>query len=87
MLTATRTHTTQFHKEAFQELMAVYGDQFLSPVYVGWAKGFLDEERTRLEGAIAESKLSERVTVGHPVPQIRAFASELRRLDHASWYE
>lgn len=87
MLTATRTHTTQFHREAFQELMAVYEDQFLSRVYIGWAKGFLDEERAKLEGAITEGKLTERVTVGHPVPQIRAFAADLRKLDNANWYE
>lgn len=87
MLTATQTHATQFHKEAFQELMEVYRDQFLSPVYVGWARGFLDEEREKLEVAIAGGGWTAQVTVGHPVTQIRAFAAELRDAKSAVWYE
>lgn len=34
--------------EAVQETLEVFGDELLSPVYVGWAKGFHDDERTRL---------------------------------------
>jgi CRISPR-associated protein Cst2 len=87
MLTATKTHTTQFHEEAFCEVMSVYSGQFLSKVYVGWAQGFLDEERQKLKKAISGNGWSEQVGIGHPLNQIRDFAAQLKSADHASWYD
>src|SRR5581483_2087549 len=66
MLTASRTYTTQFHKDAFTELIQVYEKDFLSPIYIGWAQGFLDDQRMRLEETIQELGLGSKVTVAHP---------------------
>jgi CRISPR-associated protein Cst2 len=85
MLTSTRTHTTQFHRAAFDELMKTYDGQFLSRIYIGWAKGFLDEERAKLETVITDLKLGDRVLVDHPVNQVRAFVSELR--NNTGWFD
>ncbi len=51
MLGASQRKTTEFHVAAFSELMTTYEEQFLSGIYVGWAQGFLDEERRKLETA------------------------------------
>jgi len=88
MLTSTPTHITQFHEPAFQELMSVYKSSFLSKVYIGWAQGFLDHEREKLEGAI--SKLGDAgplVTIDHPVSAIEAFTKELGSNANPSWYD
>jgi CRISPR-associated protein Cst2 len=87
MFGSSRIHTTEFHREAFQEVMTVYREQFLSAVYVGWAKGFLDGEREKFEAAVKEGGWSDRVLVGHPATQIEGFAAELRKGENASWYE
>ena len=84
MLTSTRQHTTQFHEPAFREILTVYKDQLLSDVYVGWAHGFLDEERAKLEACLKDFP---NVRLGHPVEQARTVAEELRKNEHAGWYE
>jgi CRISPR-associated protein Cst2 len=87
MFTATKLHTTQFHEGAFREVVAVYRNQFLSPVYIGWAKGFLDEERLKLEKLIADDGLSKLISLDHPVTQIEKLAAALRSEANSSWYD
>lgn len=87
MFTATRVHLTQFHEEAFRELVAVYRDHFISPIYIGWAKGFLDDERVKLEQLIKAEDLSELISLAHPVTQIGKFAEALRTESNFAWYD
>ena len=85
MLTSSATKTTQFHTAAFQELMAAYSDQFLSDIYIGWAQGFLDGERKKLEEAVSQLGV-DKVKVGHPAVQIASFANLLREAQGTDWY-
>jgi CRISPR-associated protein Cst2 len=85
LLTSSPAKTTQFHSAAFAELMAAYGEQFLSDIYIGWAQGFLDSERAKLEEAIRKLD-NVKVTIGHPAVQIGEFAKALRSPAHANWY-
>ena len=87
MFTATNRHVTQFHAEAFKEIVQVYRDQFVSHVYIGWSKGFLDEERAKLDNLIQEQKLADFISVGHPVSQVREFAKSLRAESNYAWYD
>jgi CRISPR-associated protein Cst2 len=41
--------------EALLEALEVWRDQLLSPVYLGWKRGYLDEQRGPVEQALAES--------------------------------
>jgi len=85
MLTSSPTKTTQFHTAAFKELMMAYKDQFLSDIYIGWAQGFLDVERRKLEDSISQTDVS-RVNLGHPTTQISSFAELLRASQETDWY-
>jgi CRISPR-associated protein Cst2 len=87
MFTATSRHATQFHEDAFKEVVEVYRDQFVSRVHIGWAKGFLDDERVKLEKLIEGKKLGALISVGHPVSQIREFAQSLAAESNHSWYD
>jgi CRISPR-associated protein Cst2 len=87
MFTATSRHATGFHEGAFREIIAVYRDQFVSKVHIGWARGFLDEERAKLEGIIVGENLSDLISVGHPVTQIGEFAASLQSDTSHSWYD
>src|SRR5205814_6698126 len=40
--------------EALCEALTTMGDEILSPVYVGWVQGYLDEERKKFEQFLAE---------------------------------
>lgn len=85
MLTSSSTKTTQFHTAAFVELMKAYKDQFLSDIYVGWAQGFLDGERKKLEDT--EEMKTGRIKLGHPATQIISFAELLGASQESSWYD
>ncbi len=66
--------------EALQEVLDVFSDELLSPVYVGWVKGFHDDEREKLA-----SFNTERVRVSHPR---QAFESMTRDLgNNPTWME
>ncbi len=39
----------ELNTDALHEAIRVHGDDLLSPVYVGWVKGYLDDQRARLE--------------------------------------
>lgn len=77
---------TLFHREAFDEMARVYETALLSPVMIGWQKGFLDEERAKLEKAIEEYKGPVKFSVGHPVEQIEKMATALESVENQGWY-
>jgi CRISPR-associated protein Cst2 len=66
------------NSDALQESLEVFADELLSPVYVGWAKGFHDEERAKLT-------VFERVQVSHPRRAFEAFVGDLGA--HPEWME
>lgn len=84
---ASKTHQTKFNREAFEEILQVYKDDFLSDVYVGWAKGFLDEERVVLEEVKDSKKDNPQVLVQHPVEAIQNMAKLLKDKKSEAWYE
>jgi len=86
LFVATKERGTAFHAEAFAEILSVYAEDFLSPIYIGWQKGFLDDERVRLEAAIAEYKGPVKIILGHPVDQFESVAAELSQSANAAWY-
>lgn len=45
---ANRQGQPELKMAALQEALSVNADQLLSPVYLGWTQGYLDEERARL---------------------------------------
>ncbi len=73
ILNSSPSKTTQFHSLAFNELIATYREDFLSDIYVGWAQGFLDTERAKLEDAV-KNVSGPTVILGHPASQIQEFS-------------
>jgi CRISPR-associated protein Cst2 len=75
--------------EAFKEALTVFEDQVLSDVYVGWVKGYLDNERAEFEAALGEegelASLTERVRVSHPREAFQALVSDLQKPENAHW--
>jgi CRISPR-associated protein Cst2 len=51
--------------KALQEVLDVYADTILSPIYVGWAQGYLDEERAALEAFVRDNS-QYTITISHP---------------------
>lgn len=86
---ANRTH---LHQDALTEVLDVYAEEFLSPIQIGWAQGFLDQERSKLEEFIRSRRESgkdnpEIRPVTHPKNALTALAEELQRHERAGWFE
>lgn len=70
--------------EALREALTTMGDEILSPVYVGWVQGYLDEERKKFEQFVAED-LPQTVILRHPRDAYREFVAELAHPENAYW--
>jgi len=72
--------------EALKEALTVFSDDILSDVYVGWVRGYLDDERAKLE-AFAQTPEGSRVRISHPRQAFMALIAELKKPENADWLE
>jgi CRISPR-associated protein Cst2 len=85
---ANRQGLPEINRAALQEILTVNADQILSPIYIGWTRGYLDEERAKLETFIEENNAtsSQPIHIYHPR---QAFGELVRIFDEpvqaASW--
>lgn len=71
--------------EALKEAMSVFSDDILSDVYVGWVRGYLDEERAKLE-EFAKNE-DGRVKISHPREAFGALIEALKKPENAQWLD
>ena len=84
---SSKTHQTVFNRDAFEELMSVYKEDFLSDIFVGWAKGFLEDERNALVSAIEENDNGLTIHLNHPREAVGMLAGQLADVKNGVWYE
>lgn len=75
--------------EALAETLRVFGDELQSAVYVGWVKGYLDDQRQQLVEALADggalSAFKDQVIVLHPREAFQAVAAAMKDPANAAW--
>jgi CRISPR-associated protein Cst2 len=76
-----------FRADVLEEALRVHKDDMLSDLYVGWARGFLDEERKKLEAFIGANTSGVKVHLGHPREVAEQLAAAMKDDAHASWFE
>jgi CRISPR-associated protein Cst2 len=87
---ATKQGQPEIKTAALQEALTVFADDLLSPVYVGWVRGYLDEERAKFEEFVREYNVGagRPIQISHPR---EAFLALIEAFDHpeyaASWLE
>jgi CRISPR-associated protein Cst2 len=72
----------QIHVEALEEALEVFSDQLLSPVYVGWVKGFMDGQR-----ADVEARVAQRGVVDHPRRIFERIADDFAKSENIGWLD
>jgi CRISPR-associated protein Cst2 len=86
---ATKRGQPEIDIEALQEALTVFQDDILSDVYVGWVKGYLDEERVRFEAALTEDgalvEFANQVKVMHPRQAFQSLIAELKKTENVAW--
>lgn len=83
---SSKTYQTELHLEALEEILQVYQEDFLSDIYIGWAKGFLDAERSRLEKFLSENHITINIRLGHPKQMLHQLSNDLMQEKNAGWY-
>ncbi|MBI2941464.1 MAG: type I-B CRISPR-associated protein Cas7/Cst2/DevR [Chloroflexi bacterium] len=76
--------------DALKEALTVFADDLLSDVHIGWVRGYLDDERAKLEAFLEthEGKhFGERIRVGHPREALGAFVKALTSPTSSGWLE
>jgi CRISPR-associated protein Cst2 len=69
---------------ALREVLTTMDDDILSPVYIGWVRGYLDEQREQFEESI--KNMGQRpIIIRHPRDAYREFIADLARPENASW--
>jgi CRISPR-associated protein Cst2 len=72
--------------DAVKEVLRVYKDQLLSKVFVGWAKGYLDDERAKVEALTDADRSEVALHWGHPREVMAALAREMEDPKNSPWY-
>jgi len=84
---ATRKGLPTINIDALQEALTVFEDDLLSDVYVGWAKGYMDDERKNFEAALTENGPLHGypIRIFHPRQAFQAFIGDLQSPENAHW--
>ncbi len=86
---ANRSGQPEIKMHALREALEVYADTLLSPVYVGWVQGYLDEARTQFESFVAmyneEHKHTHAIRLSHPREALKALIKDFDA--HPAWLE
>ncbi len=73
---------------AIQEALTVFADDLLSPIYVGWTRGYLDDERSKFESYIADYNATARppLQLSHPREALLSLVRAFEATENAaSW--
>lgn len=65
--------------DALKESLTVFADEIVSDVYIGWTRGYLDEERAKLESFINDFNGKCSITVHHPRDAFKTFINDCRQ--------
>ncbi len=70
---------------ALEEALRVFADDLLSPVYVGWVQGYLDDERAKFTQFLADNPvIQQHIQVSHPREALRALVNAFNDSDNAA---
>lgn len=72
--------------DALEESLTVFKDEILSDVYVGWVRGYLDEERAKLE-TLATGTEGHHLRISHPREAFKALVAALRDDKNRIWLD
>jgi len=74
--------------DALKEVISVFESDILSNIYVGWTKGYLDEERQKLDDFIAKVINDKiKINVSHPRVAFKSLIDDLKKEDNARWLD
>jgi CRISPR-associated protein Cst2 len=86
VLGANKKGLPELKTEALAEALDMYKEEILSDIYVGWVRGYLDEERKGLEDFI-EKHQGKGISLCHPRQAFAGLIEALQAPKNAAWLE
>lgn len=83
----TRDGRTFFDTKVLAEEMREWSDERDGPVLIGWAPGFLGEQRELAIEALTEQIAAKTLTIEHPRKMLTALADRIDSGAHDEWFE
>lgn len=86
---ATGRGLPELKLEALHEALTVFAAELLSPVYIGWVSGYLDDERAKLAAALQPggtlAAFADKIVVAHPREVYQQLIGKLQA--HPEWLD
>ena len=86
ILTA-RQERTVFDTNVLREEIDAWADELDGPVLLGWAPGFLGDQRENTRAALADLIEGGRLVLDHPRVVLHQLVGEIERGERDSWFE
>ena len=77
----------RFAADTLREEINAWSDVIDGTVQLGWAPGFLGEQREQARDELADLIKDERLVINHPRVVLNALAAEIEQGDHDGWFQ
>ena len=77
----------RFNGQAFAEELDAWSGEHEGPVIIGWAPGFLGNQREDWQTMLAGEIKSGRVVIGHPRTVLRSLANDIESGSRDAWFQ
>jgi CRISPR-associated protein Cst2 len=77
----------RFNEQVFAEELDAWSGELDGPVMIGWAPGFLGDQREHSQMMLADEISAGRVVIGHPRTVLRSLADDIESGSHDGWFE
>jgi len=86
-LGANRQGQPEIKTAALEEALTIFADDLLSPIYVGWVRGYLDDERAKFEDFAGKynATTTHPIQISHPREAFLALVQAFDAPEHAAW--
>ncbi|MEU7002681.1 type I-B CRISPR-associated protein Cas7/Cst2/DevR [Nonomuraea sp. NPDC046570] len=76
-----------FDSDVLREEISAWADELDGPVRLGWAPGFLKDQRDKAVRELKDLIEDRKVAIEHPRVMLTGLACEVRQGDHDGWFE
>lgn len=81
----------EINLEALKESLRVYENEILSDIFIGWVRGYAEEERAKIEAfaktAEAKTGMGKAIKLAHPREAFRDLIAEMNKPENAEWLD
>lgn len=78
---------TEFDDDVLREELRAWSDELTGPVRIGWAPGFLGEQREKARAELADLIEAGQVVIDHPRVVLTGLAEQVQNGEHDAWFE